>query len=83
MPLMKHLSKKLDSKKADMTNCTVSFSRAGHITAALFLEKFVEKDIEWIHLDIAGSATTYDGEATGAPVKLLTYFLNQISQDNE
>ncbi|MDO4719585.1 MAG: leucyl aminopeptidase [Peptostreptococcaceae bacterium] len=53
---------------------------AGTITAGLFLEKFVE-EIPWVHLDIAGTAylsKAYDylpEGATGAPVRLLYYFL--------
>ncbi len=54
----------------------------GTITAAAFLEKFIEKDIKWTHLDIAGAARPasnpdpYDSEyATGKGVRLLTEYL--------
>lgn len=40
---------------ADLCNIT-NTRLAGSSTAAAFLEQFVEKDIPWIHLDIAGTA---------------------------
>ena len=49
---------------------------AGTITAGMFIEEFVQ-DKPWLHLDIAGTAWTDDGNdctpkgGTGAPVKTL------------
>ncbi len=45
----------LDSKVADTVN-SASSPYAGAITAALFLEKFVD-DVPWVHFDIMGYNT--------------------------
>lgn len=75
LPLHKPYLKKLDSKVADMDNCSRDGS-AGSIAAGLFLSKFTE-DYEWAHLDIAGSAMGdfSNCKATGRPVPLLTHYL--------
>lgn len=44
----------LKSKFADMRN--IGGRAAGSITAAQFLQRFVNKDVAWAHLDIAGVA---------------------------
>ncbi|MEM6577240.1 MAG: leucyl aminopeptidase [Pseudomonadota bacterium] len=54
MPLGEAYNKKLKSDIADMKN--VGGRQAGAITAAQFLQRFVEADMPWIHLDIAGTA---------------------------
>lgn len=50
MPLWKHYGEMLSSDIADVGNASDS-PMAGCITAALFLEKFVEKETAWAHLD--------------------------------
>lgn len=54
LPLTKSLKKMLKSPIADLKN--IGGSYGGSITAALFLEEFVEKTT-WAHLDIAGPAS--------------------------
>lgn len=54
----------LKSQKADMKN--IGGKYAGSITAAQFLQRFVAKDMPWIHLDIAGTAST-DSETALSP----------------
>jgi len=51
MPLWKPYAAMLDSKSADMNNVS-SGGFAGSITAALFLQRFVERAKSWLHLDI-------------------------------
>ncbi|MDH6230961.1 leucyl aminopeptidase [Mesorhizobium soli] len=51
MPLWKPYDAKLSSKVADINNVTTD-SFAGSITAALFLQRFVEKAKSWAHFDI-------------------------------
>ncbi|MEQ8832580.1 MAG: leucyl aminopeptidase family protein [Alphaproteobacteria bacterium] len=51
LPLHKPYASMLDSKIADTNNIS-SGGYAGAITAALFLEKFVEPGIEWAHFDL-------------------------------
>jgi leucyl aminopeptidase len=53
MPLHRPYRAQLDSSIADMTN--MGGPNAGQITAALFLEEFVD-GIPWAHVDIAGTA---------------------------
>ncbi len=54
LPLHADYDKALDSACADMKNITASGFGAGSSTAAQFLARFVSKDVEWAHLDIAG-----------------------------
>jgi leucyl aminopeptidase len=78
MPLHENYDKKLKSAAADMQN--IGSRGAGSITAAQFLQRFVNKT-PWAHLDIAGMAwskeanpTTPSG-ATGFGVRLLDRFV--------
>jgi leucyl aminopeptidase len=54
MPLSKQYDKLIDSKVADMKN--IGGRWAGSITAAQFLQRFVQDDVSWAHIDIAGTA---------------------------
>lgn len=49
LPLWQPYADNLNSKIADANNVGGSF--AGAITAALFLEKFVDKSVPWVHID--------------------------------
>ena len=51
LPLWKNYMRLIDSKIADINNAGES-NFAGSITAALFLESFIKKEIPWIHLDM-------------------------------
>jgi leucyl aminopeptidase len=63
MPLGPKYDKLMDSEIADMRN--VSNSRdAGSITAAQFLQRFVQPGVAWAHLDIAGMAWSAKGNET-------------------
>ena len=53
LPLWKPYEARLASKIADTNNVT-SDGFAGSITAALFLQKFVEQSATWVHFDIFG-----------------------------
>ena len=70
MPLWKPYNTMLSSKVAD-TNHITSGGFAGSVTAALFLQKFVEPATPWIHLDVFGWMPTakpwcpVGGEAQG------------------
>jgi leucyl aminopeptidase len=59
MPLGPNYDKLLRSKIADMKN--IGGPNAGSITAAQFIQRFVENKTPWAHLDIAGVAWQ-DGE---------------------
>jgi leucyl aminopeptidase len=76
LPLDPFYDKMIKSKIADMKN--IGGANSGSITAAQFLKRFIEKDTQWAHLDIAGVAWQ-DGEqkptipswGTGWGVRLL------------
>jgi leucyl aminopeptidase len=78
-PLAEAYDRLIDSQIADMKN--VGPREAGSITAAQFLQRFVEDGVAWAHLDIAGMAwsdkasATYDKGATGYGVRLLDQFI--------
>jgi leucyl aminopeptidase len=79
LPMGDAYNKIMDSPVADMKN---SASReGGSITAACFLERFVEEGVKWAHLDIAGVAWSdkashlYDKGATGWGVALLDRYV--------
>lgn len=75
MPLDADYAQGLQSNFADVAN--VAGRQAGSVTAAKFLQRFVDKDTPWAHLDIAGTAWL-EGKAkgaTGRPVPLLVEYL--------
>ena len=82
LPLHKNYDKLIDSNIADVQNINYS-GGAGSITAAQFLQRFIEKT-PWAHLDIAGmafskkAANLNPGGATGFGVRLL----NQLIEDH-
>ena len=82
LPMDDKFQKQLDSNFADIAN--IGGRAAGTITAGCFLSRFTD-EVEWAHIDIAGTAwvsgTTAKG-ATGRPVPLLTQFLINRSQKN-
>ncbi|MEQ9662375.1 MAG: leucyl aminopeptidase [Parasphingopyxis sp.] len=79
MPLGKAYDKLLDSPIADMKN--VGPREAGSITAAQYLQRFVQDGVKWAHLDIAGmvwmksASNLWDKGATGFGVRLLDRFV--------
>jgi len=83
MPLYKDYRKQLDSDIADLKNIG-NGREAGAITAALFLQEFVD-GVPWAHLDIAGPAFLAKPKglhptlATGIGVRLLAYFFENLS----
>jgi leucyl aminopeptidase len=78
-PLADAYDKLIDSPIADMKN--VGPRDAGSITAAQFLQRFVESGVRWAHLDIAGmvwsdkDGATWAKGATGYGVRLLEEFV--------
>ncbi len=78
-PLSDAYNKLIDSPIADMKN--VGPRGAGSITAAQFIQRFVDKGVRWAHLDIAGMVwadkpgATFDKGATGYGVRLLDRFV--------
>jgi leucyl aminopeptidase len=79
MPLGAAYDKLIDSPIADMKNIGGRFG--GSITAAQFIQRFVENDTPWAHLDIAGMVwadkpgATWEKGATGYGVRVLERFV--------
>jgi leucyl aminopeptidase len=80
LPLWPEYRQQIDSKVADIQN--VGKRWGGAITAALFLQEFVD-DVPWVHLDIAGPAFAessgdyWEAGGTGVPVRTLVEFLSR------
>jgi leucyl aminopeptidase len=78
-PLSDAYNKLIDSPIADMKN--VGPRGAGSITAAQFIQRFVNEGVRWAHLDIAGMVwadkpgAVWDKGATGYGVRLLDRFI--------
>jgi leucyl aminopeptidase len=79
MPLGEAYDKLMDSPIADMKNS--GQREGGSITAATFLQRFIEPGVKWAHLDIAGmvwankAGTLWDKGATGFGVALIDRFI--------
>ena len=83
MPLNPELQEQLKSDLADIKN--IGERWGGAITAALFLKAFVDDDVRWAHMDIAGPVTsTKDGGyaakgGTGFGVRTLINYIERVS----
>lgn len=65
------------SKVADMVNSNKKLAGAQASFAAAFLEEFIYEDVEWVHIDIAGTSDK-DEVATGVMVlSLVKFFENE------
>jgi leucyl aminopeptidase len=81
LPSYPELKDAVKSQIADIRNLGLPKGAAGTLTAAEFLRQFTE-GTTWAHLDIAGTSYVDNGGrayfghgATGASVRLLTYYL--------
>ncbi|MBK9015827.1 MAG: leucyl aminopeptidase [Saprospiraceae bacterium] len=85
LPLWDDYNKELKSDVADLKNFSGN-PAAGAITAAKFLEAFIEKHPAWAHMDIAGMAIA-DSEfssqksATGFGIRLLIDYMQSLIND--
>jgi leucyl aminopeptidase len=81
-PLGAAYDKLIDSPIADMKNVGPRYG--GSITAAQFLQRYVDKGVAWAHLDIAGTVwidkagATHDKGATGFGVRLLDRYVRDV-----
>ncbi len=79
MPFWDEYKKLLESKIADISNLGPRWG--GAITAAKFLEHFVDENRPWVHIDLAGPAiqhefTNYTKDSnTGFGIRLITDYL--------
>jgi leucyl aminopeptidase len=83
-PLSPAYDKLIDSPIADMKN--VGPRGAGSITAAQFIQRFVDEGVAWAHLDIAGMVwadkpgDTFDKGATGYGVRVLDRLVRDTAE---
>lgn len=83
-PLDAHYDRMIDSRAADMQN--IGGRGAGSITAAQFLQRFVDAKTPWAHLDIAGVAWSKKESgiaafgATGFGVRLLDNYVRESAE---
>ena len=80
MPLYQKYSKFLDSNIADMKNCAdVPYGSA--ITAALFLQKFILPECDWLHFDImAFNESDSPGQPHGGEAMMLRGIFSYLNQ---
>src|SRR6476661_633657 len=82
MPLAEPFDRLIDSPIADMKN--VGPREGGSITAAQFIQRFIENGVKWAHVDMAGKAwsdkpsSTYEKGATGYGVRLLDQYVADV-----
>ena len=82
MPLAEPFDRLIDSPIADMKN--VGPREGGSITAAQFIQRFIDEGVRWAHIDMAGKAwsdkpsSTYDKGATGFGVRLLDEYVANV-----
>jgi leucyl aminopeptidase len=80
MPLWRPYRKMIDSKVADINNVSES-THAGAITAALYLQEFVDPGIPWAHLDVmAWNPQSRPGRPEGAEATALRALYAHIAQ---
>jgi leucyl aminopeptidase len=80
MPLWRPYRKMIDSKIADINNVSES-PHAGAVTAALYLQEFVEPGIPWAHLDVmAWNPQSRPGRPEGAEATALRALYAHIAQ---
>ena len=82
-PLDDDFDESLKSSVADTLQCTLE-GEADHILAARFLQKFVDEEIDWVHIDLAasnhkGGLAHIPTDTTGFGVR---YSLNLLTQQD-
>lgn len=84
MPLSKKYRAQMNSQVADIKNAGDRF--AGSCTAAIFLNEFIEGEVKWAHLDIAGVMNDsvnnylYGNTMSGRPVLLLSEIIEKLAK---
>ena len=83
LPLWRDYRKTIESTVADVKNIGPRYG--GAITAALFLNEFVE-GVPWAHLDVASTAFVEGGNeiwpkgATGSPARTIIRFIERWAE---
>lgn len=77
MPVGDVFLERLKSSCADLKN-SATIPGAGASVAASFLQTFVEPNIKWIHLDIAGTSNKPDKDATGVMIRSVVSTIEKL-----
>lgn len=77
MPCIQYHKNLVSPKHCDLTNSSGK-TEASASQAAAFLKSFVEDNVKWVHLDVAGTAMV-GGDATGWGSRLLVEYAHSIS----
>jgi leucyl aminopeptidase len=83
LPLWDEYKSSLKSHRADISNIATNFSRfGGCVEGGTFLSHFVEKNVPWVHIDIAPRMDAIASDklakgSTGEPVRLLVQLIAQ------
>ena len=81
MPMESSYNEQLNSKIADLSNVGTRYG--GAITAALFLQNFVDKKKPFAHIDIAGPVWNDKTGATGYGTRLVTEWVKRQGASKE
>ena len=76
LPIDDGYDKMIKSDVADMKN--IALPQQARITSVAFLNKFIEKDTKWAHIDISGLRLDKTGLSVGFGVKLLNEFMKGL-----
>jgi len=79
LPMIPENYKDMTGKDCDLKNITGS-RFMGSSVAAAFIDSFVGTDVEFIHLDIAGTSSTPGNEAAGTPSTTLQHYISTFKQ---
>lgn len=89
LPLWEEYGEDLKSDIADIRNITGVGRGAGTLSAAQFLQKFIEGEVKWAHIDIAGTAWRSKPSGsqcsgpTGYGVRLLVDLVEELENKNK
>ena len=86
MPITEEAKNAIKGSVADISNSGKT-RWGGSSKAAAFLQRFIEKDVKWVHLDIAGASNVQGakaplcGDANGFGTQTILNYLYK-NQDN-
>lgn len=89
LPLWEEYGEDLKSDIADIRNITGVGRGAGTLSAAQFLQRFIEGDVKWAHIDIAGTAWrgkpsgTQCSGPTGYGIRLLVDLAEELERKSK
>lgn len=85
LPCWDDYKEEIKGNFGDLLNVGSFKGAGGAITGAVFLKSFIKNDLPWIHLDIAPTMTSIEGQgmakgATGSGVRYLLEFIKRFNE---